>query len=399
LKLAMVFGATASALAGAANAQTAIPVAHNDIRVSLTDAYETNTLRLSDSMPVPAGFAKNDFRTTPSVDFDLVRPVGLQSGFLKGNLGYDFYRKNKRLERERINVAAGFDLRVGECTQHAEIGISRQQSDLRDFTRAVGLRNAERRKAYSVSVGCASLFGLQPRISFDHQAVDNSTAFRKISNFNSNTYGVSLGYVSPVLGEFALFGSYRDGVYPNRFSRGPNPQTDGIEVFNGGLRYSRDIGARFKGNISAGFNKVRPKLAGVRGFSGPSFSAGLVWTASDQLRVTVDVSRQVSQSALLDVSYSIDDSYAIGASYAFNQALRARVGGSYLKRSFKDSPLTQPNLLGGQDRNTQVFGGLDYNPPGRIGFLADVTTARRSSQVNRFSYNYTTVRFGVRIGI
>ncbi len=400
LRLGMLFGTLACAWTSAADAQTAASGGRNDIRVSLTDAYETNALRLGDSMPVPAGFSKDDYRFTPSIDFDIVRPVGVQSGFIKGTLGYDFYKRNQRLERERINVAAGFDLRFGgDCHQHAEIGISRQQSDLRDFTRTVALRSAERRKSYAVAINCGSVFGLKPGVSFDHQAVDNTAAIRQSSDFNSNTYGASLGYVSPVLGEISLFGSYRDGVYPKRISRGPNPQTDGIEVFNAGLRYNRDIGARLSTNISVGYNKVKPKLAAVRGFSGASFSAGIAWRANDQFRMNIDLGRSVSQSGLLDVSYSIDDSYAIGSSYAFNRALRARVGGSLLKRRFKESPLTQPNLLGSKDSNVQVYGGLDYSPPGRIGFFTDLTTARRSSQVNSFSYNYTTVRFGVRIGI
>jgi hypothetical protein len=399
LRLALCVGATAVVCAGSADAQSVVPEARTDIKTSLTGAYEGNVLRLAKDAPNPAGFERDDYRLTPSLDIDISRPIGVQSVFLNGSLGYDFYARNQRLERERINVRGGADTRIGgQCTQHVELGYARQQSDLRDFTRLLSLRNAERRLNFSAAASCGGMFGLKPGLTYDYEAVDNSEARRRISDYRSSSYGATVGFVSPALGEISLFATYRNGSYPTRINPVPGGGKDGVKSYNFGVQYSRDLGARLKADLSAGYNRVKPKLGGVRPFKGASYSAGITWIPNDRLQVKLDAGRAVSQSNLLDVSYSIDDSYGVTAQYGINRQWKARLGGSILRRKFRDSPLVAPNTLGPDDNFKQLIAGLDFTPRRRIGFSADVATARRSSPVNRFDFNYTTARLVVRFG-
>jgi Putative beta-barrel porin 2 len=409
LRLKLWVGVSVCSLAQPAFAQADQIGPRMDVRLSATDTYEDNVLRLNKASPTPAGFTRADYRFTPSIDIDIVQPVGLQSVFLSGTAGYDFYKRNRRLERERINLAGGADLKIGgDCAQHFEIDYGRFQSDLRDFSSPVRLRNAQQKVGLSANVSCGGILGLRPGLSYNHETVTNSDIIRRANNYRSDTYGSSIAYVSPALGEISIFGSYRRALYPNRFRffvLNPNNTvglltiSDTIDVYNGGLRFSRNIGTSLRGNISLGYSKVQPKARGTRPFSGVSYGADITWIANDRFQTKIAIGRSVNQSNLLDVSYSIDDNYSIANSLAVGESLRLKFGGSYQRRSLRDSPLTGPNPLGDKDSLKELSGGIAYNPPGTISFSFDLAEAKRGSQVARYRYSYTTARFSARFHI
>jgi hypothetical protein len=409
LRLKFWVGVSVCSLAQPAVAQADQAGPRTDVRISATDSYEDNVLRLNKVTPTPNGFTRADYRFTPSLDIDIVQPIGLQSVFLNGTAGYDFYKRNQRLERERINLAGGADLHVGgDCAQHLELGYGRFQSDLRDFTSTARLRNAQQRLGVSANVSCGGILGLRPGLSYDHERVTNSDIIRRANDYRSDTYGASIGYVSPALGQVSIFGSYRRGIYPNRFRFLVGDSTgavsvltisETIDVFSGGVRFTRNIGQNLRGNISLGYTKVQPKLPDAPTFKGASYSADITWSAADRFQTKIGIARTVNQSNLLDVSYSIDDSYSIANSLVVGQSIRLKLGGAYLKRSLRDSPLLRPNSLGSRDRLKEISGGIAYNPPGRISYSFDVTASRRDSQSARFNYSYTVARFSARFHI
>jgi hypothetical protein len=211
LRFAVCIAALLACCGQAALAQTG---ATRNIGVSLNvqESYEDNVLRQPDFFPVPQGFSRNDFRLSPSLQLDVVQPVGRQSLTLVGAVGYDFYRRNTRLERERINLQAKANLAVGaNCKPDIGLAFSRQQSDLADFFSFTNLRlrNREQRVTFSSAIKCGGIVGLRPGASFERSVVKNSSFFRRIGNFNSTAFGASLGYVNPTLGELTLFGNYR----------------------------------------------------------------------------------------------------------------------------------------------------------------------------------------------
>ncbi len=400
MRLALCVGASACSLATSAFAQSDVAAPHTDIRITATDSYEDNVLRTNDSVAPPPGYSRSDFRFTPAVVVDIVRPFGRQSLFLTGSGGYDFYKRNKRLERERISLNGGADLRLGgDCSQHLELGYGRQQSDLRDFFSTARLRNAETRKTFEFAANCAGIIGFKPGITYDYTTVSNSEPRRKISDFRSHTLGGSLGYVSPALGEVSLYASFRMGTYPDR-SRIPGIRLkEDIDVYSGGLRYSRSLGTRFRGSASAGYTRVKPKLPGSQPFRGISYSADLNWVATTQLKMFIAADRAVNQSNLLDDSYSVDDSFSGGATYALTPAIQANIGASFAKRNFKESALIGPSPFGRRDKTRVFSGGLNYSPRGRIGMGVDLAANKRSSPLPLLNYKYFVARFTVRFGL
>ncbi len=400
MRLAWCVGASACTLASSAFAQGDVAAPRTDIRVTAVTAYEDNVLRISDALPTPVGYARTDIRFAPAITVDIYRPLGRQGLFLNGSVGYDFYKRNKRLERERINLRGGADLRLGgDCAQHVEVGYGRNQSDLRDFFNATRLRNVEERKTFGFSANCNGVIGFKPGVSYDYENAKNSAVQRQQSDYHSHTFGASIGYVSPALGELSVYASYRMGTYPNRAIAPGIVQKEGIDVFNTGLRYSRSLGTRLQGSVSAGFTKVKPKLAGTAPFSGASYSANLTWAATNQLRSFFTAARSVNQSNALDNSYSVNDSFNLGASYAFNETLRANMAAGYVKRRFTDSPLLGPSPFGRNDKSRVLSGGIDYSPPGRISMAFDMSESKKMSPVNLLNYNSFVARFTVRFGI
>jgi hypothetical protein len=371
--------------------------------VSVQNSYEDNVLRQPKVFPVPRGFSRDDFRLSPSLNVDIVQPLGRQKLTLLGGAGYDFYRRNSRLERERINLQGRADLAVGaNCKPNVGLAYSRQQSDLADFFSFTDfrLRNREQRVTFSSGIKCGAEVGLRPGATFERSVVRNSSGFRKIGNFNATTVGLSVGLANPTLGEVSLFGNYRRGSYPNRGAFTGRPDVnERIGVYTAGVRLQRDIGSRLKGNLSVGYTVAEPSVAGTRRFSGISGSADLTAQLGDPLQVTLGYSRAVQQSNQLDVSFTVNDSYNINASYIVTPQLVVTAGAARNKRALRDSPLLNPNLLGTDDRTTIYSGGVRYAPGGPISFSLNANKSKRSSQSRIFNYEASTVSLGVNLNI
>jgi Putative beta-barrel porin 2 len=371
--------------------------------ISAQEVYENNVLRQPDAFPVPPGFARNDFRLSPSINVDIIQPIGRQTITLLGGAGYDFYRRNSRLERERINLQGKLNLAVGaNCKPEIGLAYARQQSDLADFFSITDfrLRNREQRLTFSSAIKCGGIIGLKPGLSFERSVVKNSSFFRRIGNFNSTAVGVSLGYTTPTLGEVSLFGNYRRGKYPNRGAFTGRPGVnENVGVYTGGLRLQRDIGNRLKGNISLGYTVAEPSLSGTRRFSGISGSADLTAQLAEPLQVVVGYSRSVQQSNQLNVSFTVNDSYNINASYILNPRIILTGGAARTQRKLRDSPLLSPNLLGTKERTTQFSGGVRFVPAGPISFSLNATKSIRKSQTRFFDYDASSVSLGVNLNI
>ncbi len=401
MKRELWVGATLCTLVQPAWAQSDVPTARTDISVSAAGTYEDNVQRTNKAFPSPFLPSRSDYKFTPSVVVDVTRPIGRQSVFLTGSAGYDFYKRNKRLERERIALTGGADLQFAGCTQRVALGIARSQSDLNDFVSIapVDTRNAQTRATASLATRCGDMLGLTPGFTYDFEKTTNSAAIREISNFNSHQVGASLGYSNPTIGEVSLYASYRRGSYPKRIPLFGSQLGEKIDVYTGGVRLTREIGTRLRGSVNLGFTKVNPANPLTPSFKGASYGADLTWTGSDTIQTKLAIGRAVNQSSLLDVSYSIDDSYSLTNNIAVGQAVKLRLGGSIVKRRFRDSPTFGANPLGGDDRLRQLFGGITYRPPGRVTFGFDVTGATRRSQIARYDYSYASATLSARFRI
>lgn len=384
----ILLGLTAgiSLVPGAALAQQGTPERRLDFNVAMVLEYDSNVIGVSDALLQP-GDSEDDIRATPTASIDLLLPVGRQSVFLNGSVGYDFYAENKRLEAERVGLTGGVVISAGNsCSVTLTGDYGSSQSDPGDLLERDDLRNTQETIGYGGNVDCGSAIGLQGSAGYRRIEVDNSSAIRQFSNFSSDTFDASIGYARPALGEISIFGTWSEGVYPNRVTLPGLPQEE-IESYTAGLRYSRNIGSRLRGEVSVGFTDVSSNQPGVPDFSGASYSASLSFTPNDQASATLLVARAVDQSNLLNVSFSITDTYSADAQYALSQRIRLRTGISYRTRELRENPLLDVVTLGRDDRVLRSYGGISYIVERGPGLSLDIGTERRRADNRLFNFS------------
>jgi hypothetical protein len=384
-------------LGGAAGAQ-GLPERRLDIGVTILNSYDTNILRLPEGASAPPGQSRDDIRATPSFTIDAEQPLGRQSVFLAGTVGYDFYRENNELERERIELAGGLNLNLRSCGSKLTVSYARQQSDLADVLPGERQVNTQTTTSYSGQLSCRGFGTLVPSFTYDRERTENGDRMRRSGNSTNDVYGFSLNYDRPVFGRLGVQASLSESRY-DRTPDLPPDQSNAITVYSGGLTFERRIGSQLTGNISGGLTRVQPSLAGVPGFKGASYSADLTWTPGTRLQATLGLSREAEQPNLLSISYAITDNYQAQLRYALGERIRLSAGADYSRRKLRDSALTPGPVLQTEDRRLLLSAGGSYQVGERLTFSLDGRAERRRSDFDELSFNNYSVALTTRLTI
>lgn len=335
----------------------------------------------------------DDVQLSPSLAVNIVYPFGRQSAFLGGSIGYDFYRRHDELNRERISLDGGVNIRgPASCASVLGVGYSRRQSDVEDLILApdgstlVNVVNVQETRRYSANISCGPAIGLRPGLGYTRSETRNSGR-REFQNIISDTYRGSLGYARPSFGQLSLYISHQDGRYPNRELLTGGAGNDGIKVYSGGLSYDREIGSRLGGTVSIGYTKVDPKSSDVHKFDGLSYSAAVRYQPFDRLSTSISASRSAEQSNLLAVSYSISTAYTFNGTYRINDRFSAPFGARYSTRRFRSSPLVPGALTGSEDRTFNANMGVRFQARQRLSFALDTAYRKRTSDTQLLDYS------------
>lgn len=340
---AAALGAAAVLAAGAATAQsaaTAISPEDEGIHanVGLDVGYDSNVARSAGA--ILAAGRRSDMRATPSINVTVAKLLGRNSLTLDANAGYDFYRRNAQLNRERLGFGADLGLVGGPCTLHLRPSIQRAQSDLGDIIpidipgrRSVS--NTATTQSYGGELQCGDSYGFRPLITGEHTAGNNSEALRRISNYRTNTYGAGVAYGDPTYGEFTLRVTRQDTSYPDR------PAFFGVGDFSTkriSFDAQRSIGSMLSGSAGVSYVMVRPEAGSLaRDFNGFGWNVGLTFVPTTDLRLTAATSRNVTPSLGNDSLYQINRTYSLTGDYAFSERLKANVTGSINKVRYNGS--------------------------------------------------------------
>ena len=396
-KIAPALGLGLLSLGGAADAQ-AVPERRLDIGISVLNSYESNILRLPKGQAARPGQSRDDFRATPSVTIDVQQPLGRQEDRLAGSAGYDFYRENDQLERERIELAGGANLAFGPCSSQLMASYGRQQSDLADILPGERQVNTQTRTSYGGQLGCGGFGPLEPTFGYEHERIKNGDPLRRSGNSTRDSYNVGLNYARPIFGRVGLSTSYAESRY-DRTADLPPGQANAIKVYSADITFERRIGSQLTGAASLGVTRVDPSLPDVPGFRGLSYSADLTWTPGTRLQAVVGISREARQPNLLNISYAIVDSYRGELRYALGDRIQLTTGLDYNRRSLRDSALTPGAVLQTEDRRLLLFAGASYRAGERLTFSLDGRAERRRSDFREFDYNNYTVAITTRLTI
>jgi hypothetical protein len=392
-----MFGCALLVPAAAANAQADDDEGRRlSIRPTIQLIYDSNVFKVNPRAALGAGPQTSDVSVSPGLNVDISLPLGRQRVYLSGFAGYDFFLRNSRLDRERIALTGGADLRlVGSCAATTELTYGRSQGDLANGLSLFAIPNTEERVTLRADARCGGPIGLQPGIGYTREKIENSNNAFAVGNSVSDTYRASLAYVRPTFGSLSAFGSYTDARYNDRTTATGAPIFgEGIESYVVGLRFERQIGARLRGSIAGGYNWVNPKLGG-RSFRGPNYDASIDYRASERLNLSFAAARRAELPNLLNVQYSITDNFNFRAVYQANPRLDLNMGASYSKRDLRQSSAAVGlPFFADRDELTQLNLGAGYLIGRKLRLNAGFSHQRRRSDNDFFRYNANQVSIG-----
>lgn len=394
LKIIGGLGVLIISAGGFAEAQAAPTERGISISPTVRLTYDSNVLRGRETIGSGDVSGSDDVRLSPSLAVGLLYPFGRQSAFLTGSIGYDFYRKNHQLNRERISLDGGVNVKgPASCASVLGIGYSRRQSDLEDLILAadgatlINVVNAQETRRYSGNISCGPAIGLRPGLGYVRSETRNSGA-RIFQDIISDTYTGSLGYARPSFGQLSLYASYRNGRYPNRsLQPGVVTAIDGIKVYSGGLSYDREIGSRLGGSVSIGYTEVHPDGPQVAKFHGLSYSAAIRYQPMDRLSTSLSASRSAEQSNLQTIGYSISTAYSLSGTYRINERISAPFGVRYSTRSFRGSEILPGALVRDRDHTFNSNLGLRFQARQRLSLGLDAAYSKRTSGSQLLGYD------------
>lgn len=406
IAFAQTTGTIPSQIGAAPRSNRGAPTREMDIRAAVDASYDSNAFGLGDAQ-VLRGRSKDDFRITPSLLLNIFIPVGQQSFFLGGRVGYDFYTQNSRLSRERIGLNGGANLRLlGNCSVSPNANYFRQRSNAGDVfvvstVPVTGRVNTEEQASIGADVSCAGAIGLSPTFSYHHNRIRNSSSFFKLNDSNQDSFEGSIGYQRPSLGRIAIYGSYFEGEYLRRNILGlpstiPGIPLDGVQSYSVGGRFERDIGSRISGAVSLGYSWVDPKSLFSSKFRGSTYSANLNVRPSDNMSVDLQVSRAANLSNTVFATYAVTQVYALNGTYRLNRKMGVNFGSSFQKRNYHQNAEAVGNgATLRDDKFIRAYTGVVYDLNRRLRLNGLVSQQRRKSNNPLFNYNNTTVSMGV----
>ncbi|HEV2365926.1 MAG TPA: outer membrane beta-barrel protein [Caulobacteraceae bacterium] len=363
---------------------------HMDIRLTAAEIYDSNVSRSSGVVAAGRRLTPQDWIFKPGVKIDAVEPVGGQTLFLNGSLGYDFYAHNPRLNREDIDVDGGLQSEFGPCHDEARDKYARHLRDLEGVASPKLITSTESRETIDITAACGNGFGFTPRVGVNEDWTNFSS--KKLRQSDSHTFGLdaALGYGQPALGLVSIFGAYRRTVFPNELLFGFIPVKGGYQLWAGGVSVEHDVASLIHGSASVSYTALNPSLAGVPAFKGITYAFDLRYTPTKRLEAGVRFTRATLPSRRPGSSFTIETSEKLSARYELGPRMKLETGASISDRKYSGA-VGGPALRIAQETRYEGFGAVNYEFGRRWSLDLDVRHIQRDANPSTFSYADTRV--------
>jgi len=369
------------------------------IKFGLDLRHDSNAARSSDALAIQRGIRQADQRITPSIELSLRRPLG--AGRITADLqgGYDFYRFNKRLQRERLQAALGADLRFGTCSFDPNFEYSRRQSELGEIGALPGggttsVRNAEDAVNISAGLGCGSAIGFRPFGSGAFERARNSADRRKVIDHDTASLKGGLAYNQPEIGKVALSASYADTTFDRQVLL--DGRKNGYGLTSAGVKFERTFAATLRLVAEVSYTKVDARNKTIPDFKGVNWGVELTANPALRLQGRMFTSRKVVSTLAAAALYHVDTVWGAQLNYALGERLMLKALGSVKTRSmfgaqaFFGPVLTRDNL-----KSADLTATYKLNP--RLSLIGLGRYERRRANDAFYNYNNTTVQLGFRL--
>lgn len=387
-------------LAGAAtlpaHAQTlSEPV--NELAFTAELRHDSNVARSDEARATQRGLEQSDQRLSVGASLLLARPLGRNSVSVDAYLGYDFYRRNTRLNRERIAVSGDLDVNVGPCLVSFTPRFNRQQSELYDLAvldvpGVDSIRNTETTQSYRGELRCGRPGGIRPLAYYERNFGDNSNTIRQTSDYRGETFGGGLSYSNPVLGDFDLSLERENLKYPNR------PVTLGLTGYRQDqvkLAVSRHIGAVLSADGYIAYTHLKSRDSGVEGFKGIAWSLGLTAIPLPDLRLRANLAQSLRPSLGSTALFVRNRDWGLEATYQVGPKTSVSLGGNRRERFYRGAASVFGPLLE-RERLDTYTARIDFHPSPRLSIGLAGGHERRNANGTFYDYDSTFVALNTR---
>jgi hypothetical protein len=349
--------------------------------------HNSNVARTPPAQAALRGLSLADTVFTPNATANVVLPVGRQAVFLNGVVGYSFYEKNSKLNRERLNIDGGVRGRFGPCAPTLRAAYSRGISQYDDPILVDDVRNVLETKTVGFDVACARPTGLGIVAGVSRDWNENSLALSKLADSERTSMNVGVSYSRPALGTLTVFYNRAKAEYPNRLIE------DGYDLDAVGLSYRRELGARIQGTISVTYNRIDPHAVFVGGdVETMGYSANVTYRATNRLRLTALLDRSVTPSTAIGRAYDLTDVYRVMADYDLGSRIKLGLGLSKVDRE-SDGIAGLPIVQLTDSSVEAINASVRYKQSERLSFT--LVAGREERTTNAPQFDYTNDRIGL----
>ncbi len=379
--------------------------------------YDSNQLRSTDSLPLPAGTRRDDFRYSPVLSAIYGRNSGLISLSVNGLVGRDFFQYNRYLDRNQYLGGGSAVYHAGSSCQVGVMGnYASRQAGIRDTTASsvpidtttampaddVGrvIDNVVTASTYGANAGCGSPTG---RLTFGgnyaHSTIRNGSAIRNFGDSDADTFAgnIGLGILRP--GQLSLNGSYTTIGYPTRGSNVLVPAlllNTGVKTYRIGLSFSRPIGTKLSGSIGASYLRSDPS-GGQAAYSSPAYNIGLNYIPSSRLSFGLSGSRDIVPSTTAGALFRVVDLLELSGQYSLGTSIKLTANAGFIGNNYKQS-FAIPGEPARSSDTTANFGlGAIYSPRRLFDIAVHVDQSIRTS--SPVAFNYSSTRAGITLAV
>ncbi|RVU04686.1 hypothetical protein EOE18_11055 [Novosphingobium umbonatum] len=393
--LALTLGFSQTALA-----QSSPAIEGNVLNISLGAdvTHDTNVAHASAAAAAQRGVVPADEKALPSADITFQRMLGRNKVGLTGSTGYQLYRRNTRLNREKIDLDAYGDIAVSSCALHLGANYTRGQSDLANLAleQNANVTNTQTTTGTSGNLFCGDEIGLRPNINASYQTTTNSQAQRKSMDRVELNYGGGIQYAHPSLGTLDTFISRRETRFSTIFLS--DGRKAGFNIMSYGGKFTRDIGSRMRGSVELRYVQMSTLQPGLSTFSGLNWSVDLTADLLSRVQSKLGASRQVVTNAIAEAAYHVDRAYSASHDFAVNDRLHLTLAGSYMQQKYYGANLASSVSL----RHSKRYDGslaLVYTPSERLQFNLTTGYTKRNANGTFYDYDSFSVQSGFRVKI
>jgi len=374
-------------LAGAAHAAPLF-----EITTSLSARYDSNVARASDEIAQKRGIKPADWLLSPSINIQLDKALGSQSIYFNGDVGYDLYARNHRLDRERILLDGGARLQFLRCTATADTSLDLHQSDLSELIDSAPAKNTENIRKIALDAQCGGPIGIIPFAGASRTWASNSSSERRFADYVTDQGQGGLAFAGPTFGELAVIAQVRTTDYPDRNGFG---LTNHFHVFSIGGRYTRNVGSRLNASISLSRTKV-DTAPGFPTFTGLTSNVNVSMVASDNLKLQANWTRSVDPVSLGFGDFAIDSRSSLDADYGLSPLLTLSGGAGSVHRQIEgESFFLVPQIQ--REQRLFAYARLSYSRSARTNISLELRHERRRANPSSFNYDTTSVGLVVRM--